>query len=145
MVSVDEDEDVQFHIPSPQISSYGLSYKFDTPLSLPQFWDTAEKESDNQDAEADSAEDAQDEGSEAAHITLSAGINGGLGRPVKKFQVQFEDGTQEEELVCCRTGNKKKFWIFADNLLDHNATDFGSPQYPIGGQCVSQHEKFGGN
>jgi DnaJ family protein C protein 11 len=101
MVSVDENEDVQFHIPSPQVTTYGLSYNFDTPLSLPQFWDTAEKESDTQGSETDAGEDAKDEETEAAHVTLSAGITGGLARPVKKVTIQYEDGTEKEEHVCC--------------------------------------------
>ena len=142
MVSVDEDEDVQFHIPSPKVSTYGLSYNFDTPLLLPQIWDTAEKESDTQDAGTDSREDAQDEGSEAAHVTLSAGITGGLAHPVKKVQIEYEDGTQKEEHVRC---TQKPCLGFSLTILDHNAANFGSPELPIRGQCESQHKKLGGH
>jgi DnaJ family protein C protein 11 len=130
MVSVDEDEDVQFHIPSPKVTTYGLSYNFDTPLSLPQLWDSAEKESDTQSSETDSGEDVQDKETEAAHVTLRAGITGGLAHPVKKVTIQYEDGTEKEEAVRCN--GKALFGFSLTIFLDHNAANFGSPELPIG-------------
>ncbi|KAJ5350966.1 hypothetical protein N7541_008693 [Penicillium brevicompactum] len=97
MVSVDEDEDVQFHIPSPKVTTYGVTYNFDTPLALPQLWGTAEDE--DAESEGKESEDAQDGGSEAAHLTLSTGIVGGLAHPVQKATVEYEDGTEGEETL----------------------------------------------
>ncbi|KAJ5517884.1 Heat shock protein DnaJ N-terminal [Penicillium expansum] len=97
MVSVDEDEDVQFHIPSPQVSSYGVSYNFKTPMSLPQLWGTGENETETSGVETDSGEGVQEEESEHMEVTWNAGITGGLARPVRKVTVQYEDGTEGEE------------------------------------------------
>lgn len=99
MVSVDEDEDVQFHIPSPQVSSYGVSYNFKTPMSLPQLWGTGENETETSGVETDSGEGVQEEESEHMEVTWNAGITGGLARPVRKVTVQYEDGTEGEEKV----------------------------------------------
>lgn len=98
MVSVDEDDDVQFHIPSPQVSTYGLSYNFKAPVSLPQIWSTPEEETD--DVQDSPGPDAQEEESEHLQVTLNAGITGGLARPVKKVSIEYEDGTEGEENVC---------------------------------------------
>ncbi|KAJ5507298.1 hypothetical protein N7527_009441 [Penicillium freii] len=97
MISVDEDDDVQFHIPSPQVSSYGVSYNFKTPVSLPQLWGTADKEEETSGVETDSGEDVQEEEVEDMQVTWNAGITGGLARPVKKVTVEYEDGTEGEE------------------------------------------------
>lgn len=99
MISVDEDDDVQFHIPSPRVSSYGVSYNFKTPMSLPQLWRTAEKEEEPSGAETDSGEDVQEEEIEHMQVTWNAGITGGLARPVKKVTVEYEDGSEGEEKV----------------------------------------------
>jgi DnaJ family protein C protein 11 len=98
MVSVDEDDDVQFHIPSPKVSTYGVSYNFKAPVSLPQIWGAADKE-ETEGVETDPAEDVQDEEAEDMQLTFSAGITGGLARPVKKVTVEYEDGTEGEEKV----------------------------------------------
>ena len=100
MISVDEDDDVQFHIPSPQVSTYGVSYNFKTPVSLPQLWGTADKEEEEASGvETDSGEDVQEEEVEDMQVTWNAGITGGLARPVKKVTVEYEDGTEGEEKV----------------------------------------------
>ncbi|CAG8029363.1 unnamed protein product [Penicillium nalgiovense] len=96
MVSVDEDEDVQFHIPSPKMSTYGISYNFKTPVSIPQLWGMTEKEAETSE-ETDSGEEVQDEETEDMLVTWNAGITGGLARPVKKVTVEYEDGTEGEE------------------------------------------------
>lgn len=98
MISVDEDDDVQFHIPSPQVSIYGVSYNFKTPVSLPQLWGTPDKEEETSGVETDSGEDVQEE-VEDMQLTWNAGITGGVARPVKKFTVEYEDGTEGEEKV----------------------------------------------
>jgi DnaJ family protein C protein 11 len=98
MVSVDEDEDVQFHIPSPKVSTYGVSYNFKTPLSIPQLWGMTEKEAETSE-ETDSGEEVQDEETEDMLVTWNAGITGGLARPVKKVTIEYEDGTEGEEKV----------------------------------------------
>lgn len=122
MVSVDEDDDVQFHIPSPKVTTYGVTYNFDTPLALPQLWGTAE----DQDAQAEGTEfeDAQEEGSQAAHLTLSTGIVGGLAHPVQKATVQYEDGTEGDETVCCTETDR--LTSLADMVQDKNAANSGS-------------------
>lgn len=122
MVSVDEDEDVQFHIPSPKVTTYGVTYNFDTPLALPQLWGTAEDE--DAESEGKKSEDAQDDGSEAAHLTLSTGIVGGLAHPVQKATVEYEDGTEGEETVCCT--EQAKLTSVADMVQVKNAADSGS-------------------
>lgn len=101
LVSVDEDEDVQFHIPSPKVSTYGVMYKFDTPLALPRLWDTdTEKEAQGVEDEGTESEQDEHDGSEAVHATLTAGIAGRLAHPVQKVVIEQEDGTQAEQEVC---------------------------------------------
>ncbi|KAJ5795175.1 hypothetical protein N7457_001774 [Penicillium paradoxum] len=97
MISVDEDEDVQFHIPSPQVSTYGLSYNFKTPVSLPQIWSTSDNEEESDGTESSPGEDAEENEQEDMQVTLNAGITGGLARPVKTVLVEYEDGTEGEE------------------------------------------------
>ena len=99
MISVDEDDDVQFHIPSPKVNSYGVSYSFKTPVSLPQLWGTTENEEDTSGVEPDSEEDVPDEEPEHMQVIWNAGVNGGLARPLKKVAVEYEDGTEGEEKV----------------------------------------------
>ncbi|CAG7923105.1 unnamed protein product [Penicillium olsonii] len=99
MVSVDEDEDVQFHIPSPKVTTYGVTYNFDTPVALPQLWGTTEKDSDSQDAASEYGDDGPEDGSQAVRMTISTGISGGLAQPVQKATVEYEDGTEGEETV----------------------------------------------
>ena len=98
MVSVDEDDDVQFHIPSPKVSTYGVSYNFKAPVSLPQIWSAVDKE-ETEGVETDPAEDVQDEEAEDMQLTFNASITGGLARPIKKVTVEYEDGTEGEEKV----------------------------------------------
>lgn len=105
MVSVDEDEDVQFHIPSPRVTTYGVTYNFDTPVALPQLWGAAERHPDSQDTATEYSEDGQEDGSQAVHMTLSTGITGGLAHPVQKATVEYEDGTEGEESVCFMRNN----------------------------------------
>ncbi|CAG8051301.1 unnamed protein product [Penicillium salamii] len=99
MVSVDEDEDVQFHIPSPRVTTYGVTHNFDTPVALPQLWGAAERDPDSQDTATEYGEDGQEDGSQAVHMTLSTGIAGGLAHPVQKATVEYEDGTEGEESI----------------------------------------------
>ncbi|KAI1832552.1 hypothetical protein DTO006G1_1181 [Penicillium roqueforti] len=99
MISVDEDDDVQFHIPSPKVTSYGVSYSFKTPVSLPQLWGTAENEEDTSGVEPDSGEDVPDEEQEHMHVIWNAGVTGGLARPIKKVAVEYQDGTEGEERI----------------------------------------------
>jgi DnaJ family protein C protein 11 len=97
MISVDDDEDVTFHIPSPKVTTYGVSYNFRTPVSIPQLW-TTEKDEDSQNAQ--DTEEVQDEELETIQVTLNAGIAGGLARPMKKVTIEYEDGTEGDESVC---------------------------------------------
>jgi DnaJ family protein C protein 11 len=102
MVSVDEDEDVQFHIPSPRLNAYGVSYSFSTPVLLPRVWSTAEDETETSGTETGSGENAQEEEEpENMLVTFNAGITGGLARQVKKVQIEYEDGSVGEQPVCC--------------------------------------------
>jgi DnaJ family protein C protein 11 len=106
MISVDEDEDVTFHIPSPKVTTYGVSYNFKAPVSLPQLWTT---ENDEDTPNAENPEEVQDEGLEAIQVTLNAGIAGGLARPMKKVTIEYEDGTEGDESVCSTVNFKFKF------------------------------------
>ncbi|KAJ5775193.1 uncharacterized protein N7511_000204 [Penicillium nucicola] len=96
MISVDEDEDVTFHIPSPKVTTYGVTYNFKTPVSLPQLWTTENDEDTSNDKEA---EEVQDEELEPLYVTLKAGITGGLARPRKMVAIEYENGTEGEESV----------------------------------------------
>lgn len=104
MISVDEDEDVQFHIPSPQVTTYGLSYNFKTPLSLPQLWGTPDDDEKTENTEKESGAEEQEEEAEDMQVTINTGITGGLARPVKKVSIEYEDGTEGVEKVRCPAG-----------------------------------------
>ncbi|KAJ5562954.1 hypothetical protein N7535_002601 [Penicillium sp. DV-2018c] len=97
MVSVDEDEDVQFHIPSPRMNAYGISHSFRTPVMLPRIWSTADDETETSDTENSTGEDAEEEEEEDMMVTFNAGITGGLASKVQKAQIEYEDGSVVEE------------------------------------------------
>ena len=143
MVSVDEDEDVQFHIPSPKVTTYGVTYNFDTPVALPQLWGTTEKDSDSQDAASEYGDDGQEDGSQAVRMTISTGISGGLAQPVQKATVEYEDGTEGEETVCFT----RNIWGWrpTDVLPGQNAAHSGSSKLPTGRLSEPKCSKFGGH
>lgn len=90
-----------FQIPSAKLSTYAVNYSFRTPLPLPAFShgtkaeDVAEKP--NSEAGSDDVDEDEDDPIE---MTINMGIAGKLARPGQKLQVEYEDESTEEQIVC---------------------------------------------
>lgn len=93
-ISVDEEGDATFYIPTVDLASYGVGCSFKTPVSLAAIWD------DNKDDEtAETAKPNNDDGDADLEMTINAGISGKLQEMVQVFAIEHEDGTEETREV----------------------------------------------
>lgn len=91
-ITVEDDDDVTFHIPSPKLVTYGLKYNFETPIPVPDFLRASPGEDT---AEEDSIEEEED----LLQLTISTGVKGRLQRPVQPITVTYEGHENEEEEI----------------------------------------------
>lgn len=89
-----------FHIPSAKLSTYAVNYSFRTPLPLPALSHGTEEEDGTEKPDSEAASDDLDDDSDPIEMTINMGIVGKLARPGQKLQVQYEDESTEEQLVC---------------------------------------------
>lgn len=97
MIRVDEDDDVTVQIPHTVVPvSYAAKYSFETPLSLPTFWEKVKEEVHDEQKETPDAGMMDEEVEDPVHVTFNAGIAGNIAHRRQRATAQFDDGTEEE-------------------------------------------------
>lgn len=92
-ISVDEDDDVQFHIPSPKLATYGVGFNFKAPLPLPDFSKTTD---DAEDKEGSADESDIEDEEDPVQLTINAGVSGNITRGSRKIIVDGDDDKDVE-------------------------------------------------
>ncbi|CAI7570586.1 unnamed protein product [Penicillium pancosmium] len=96
-ITVDDDDDVTFHIPSPKLSTFGVNYSFNTPLPLPDFFKATNNDSEEKDASTEEP-DSEDDDDDLVQLTINAGVRGNIKERKQRLTISYEDGTEEEDL-----------------------------------------------
>lgn len=100
-ISVDEHDDVTFHVPSPRLANLGATYKFNAPLPLPRtLYQTDDEDTEEKEEETTTSKKLGGGDEDPVQITINSGIMGNVVRPKKKAQVSHPDGSVEDIEVC---------------------------------------------
>lgn len=132
----EEDGDVKFHVPSPQLSTLGASYSFKTPLPFPEFHREQEEESKDEEQEQnDRVKDLGDE-DEPVQVAIKTGIVGIISHRKQKGIATYEDDTTKEIEV---SGQHAERLEFTDSrcALDSASAYLGVPAAHIRSYCDS--------
>ncbi|CAI7589034.1 unnamed protein product [Penicillium manginii] len=113
-ITVDGEDDVTFHIPSPELSTFGVNYSFNTPLSLPDFFRTKGNNSEDKDDSTEEPDPEDEEDGDLVQLTINAGVRGNLRKRTQRLTIEYEDGTEDVEVPIAP--------ILAGNALELGAT-----------------------
>lgn len=98
MISVDDEGDVYFYVPSLSLSNYGIGYSFKTPVPIP--WKAVSREDEATEESQGENSSAERDDSDSVEMIINAGVSGQLRRPIQELQLVYEDGTRETREVC---------------------------------------------
>lgn len=73
-------------------------------MPLHEFLNGTKEDDGAEDADSDSASNGLDEESDPVEMTINMGFAGKLARPGQKIQVELEDESTEEQVVCYQHG-----------------------------------------
>lgn len=97
MISTEEDCDVKFHIPSPKLTTLGVTHNFKVPFPGAEFWTATKQKDEDEDQDASAGFEDEDEADEEpVQLTLTAGAVGRVVPQRQKFLITHENGDENE-------------------------------------------------
>ncbi|KAJ5099688.1 hypothetical protein N7532_006689 [Penicillium argentinense] len=96
-MTVDEDDDVQIHIPNPRIVTMGMRTQWRLPCSLLSLLDhwKAETQHDEAQTQDDTAEDSDEEEEDLLPLEIDMGLNGHITYPPTNVTIVGDDNSQQ--------------------------------------------------